>query len=126
MTIEELNKMEAKYRCFSCKPSFQKYRIGTIFDEEKSVRWNREEVERRNLLHEEEVKRLNNEKNKLREELISEIKKYIIEQIGANTKNVNLKANKIYNYLYSKYYAFGFNEIINKMDDLLELIKSIK
>ena len=126
MTIKELSEMEVKYRCFSCKPFSKKYKIGTIFDEEKSVRWNREEVERRNLLHEEEVKRLNNEKNKLREELIAEIKKHIIERIGKNTKNVNLKANRIYNYLYSKHYAFGFSEIINNMDDLLELIKSIK
>lgn len=60
------------YECFlnnySCKPNetkFPKVKEGTVIDEEKSVRWNREEVQRLICAREEEVKRLNREKNEI-------------------------------------------------------------
>lgn len=49
----------------SCKPSgLQKYKAGHIFDENMSVKWNRDKLEEENKKFEEEVSRLNTAKNK--------------------------------------------------------------
>ena len=65
---------------FSCKPTTKIVARGTIIDEEKSVRWNREEVERRRMAYEDEVKRLNTEKNKRIENAKKEVIDYIAQQ----------------------------------------------
>lgn len=44
MTIEALYNMAEQYTNFSCKPKSNKYKVGTIFDEDMSVKWNREEL----------------------------------------------------------------------------------
>lgn len=44
----------------SCKPSgLQKYKAGHIFDENMSVKWNRDKLEEENKKFEDEVSRLN-------------------------------------------------------------------
>lgn len=49
----------------SCKPSgLQKYKAGHIFDENMSVRWNRDKMEEENKKFQDEVGRLNTAKNK--------------------------------------------------------------
>ena len=63
MTLEELYEFADDWYKFSCKPTVQKYGKAHVFDENKSVKWNKEEVERRNKLHDEEVKQLQKEKN---------------------------------------------------------------
>lgn len=117
--IDELIYLSNQYTDFSCRPSCKKYKEGTIFDEEKSVRWNREEVDRRNNLHQEEVKRLNREKNQMYEKLVNLIYRYIIQE----TKVSKEKAIKIYNYLYEEYHSYGLTECINHLDDLLDLFE---
>lgn len=48
----------------SCKPvGLQKYKVGHIFDENRSVKWNREKLEEENKKYNDEVARLNTEKN---------------------------------------------------------------
>lgn len=117
--IDELIYLSNQYTDFSCKPFCKKYKEGTIFDEEKSVRWNREEVDRRNNLHQEEVKKLNREKNQMYEKLINLIYQYIIQE----TKVSKERATKIYNYLYEEYHSYGLTECINHLDDLLDLFE---
>ena len=78
ITLEKLYDMADKYIHFSCKPSSQKYKVGTVFDEDKSVKWNREEVERLNKKHEDEVKELNRKKSALYNDLVNSIQEYII------------------------------------------------
>lgn len=49
----------------SCKPSgLQKYKAGHIFDENMSVKWNRNKLEEENKKFKDEVSRLNTAKNK--------------------------------------------------------------
>ena len=49
----------------SCKPSgLQKYKAGHIFDENMSVKWNRDKLEEENKKFRDEVSRLNTAKNK--------------------------------------------------------------
>lgn len=118
ITLENLYDKAHEYENFSCKPAHCcKYKIGTIFDEEKSVKWNREEVERKNFEFENAVKQLNHEKNLLYTELISMINSYITVETGVSVK----KSEKIWNYLYSNYHAYGLAECLNHLDELLEL-----
>lgn len=119
MDLDKLYDMAAEYNKFSCKPKERKYKIGEVFDDDKSVRWNREEVERRNKLHEEEAKRLNTEKNRLLIEWIDAVYIYIMQE----TKVKKEKAKDIYNYLYTEYHSYGLTEVLNHLDDLLYLFK---
>ena len=49
----------------SCKPSgLQKHKAGHIFDENMSVKWNRDKLEEENRKFQDEVSRLNTAKNK--------------------------------------------------------------
>lgn len=47
------------------QPTLKKYKTGDIIDEEKSVRWNKEEVERLKKDYIDECNRLSKEKNEL-------------------------------------------------------------
>lgn len=119
MEFENLCEMADEYTCFSCKPKGRKYKNGEVIDEDKSVRWNREEIKKRNELHDEEVKKLNMQKNKMLLEWIDAVKLYIMEE----TKVKKDKADKIYNYLYMKYHSYGLLELLANMDELLDLFK---
>lgn len=115
--IDKLIFLSNNYSDFSCKPTYKKYKEGTIFDEDKSVKWNREEVAKRNLLYNDEVKNLNRQKNQMYTELINLIKRYITQE----TKVSDKQATKIWNYVYEEYHSYGLTECINHLDDLLEL-----
>lgn len=118
ITIEDLHTKATEYEYFSCKPtSCSKYKIGTVIDEDKSVRWNREEVERRNLEFENEVKELNRKKNLLYTEFVFMVKTYIVEETNVDEN----RANKIWGYLSLNYHSYGLHECINHLDELLEL-----
>ena len=115
--IDELIFLSNRYTDFSCKPTCKKYKNGTVLDEDKSVKWNREEVVKRNLLYDDEVKRLNRKKNRMYTELVNLIQKYIIQETNVSDKT----STKIWNYLYEEYHSYGLTECINHLDDLLEL-----
>ena len=117
MTIEALYNMAEQYTKFSCKPKSNKYKIGSVLDEDKSVKWNREEVERLNKIHDDEVKELNRHKNELYVGLVKAIKMYIIQETNVSEK----QADKIYNYLCNTYHSYGLRECLNQLDDLLDL-----
>lgn len=59
------NEFDREYG-MSCKPSgLQKYKAGHIFDENMSVKWNRDKLEEENKKFKDEVSRLNTAKTKL-------------------------------------------------------------
>ncbi len=45
-------------------PTLKKYKFNDVIDEEKSVKWNREEIKRLNRAYVDECNKLNDEKNK--------------------------------------------------------------
>ena len=70
----------------SCVPAgIRKVRADHIFDEERSVRWNREMVEKNNADYQAEVARLNTEKNKRRDAILENIYRLIQEDVGHAT-----------------------------------------
>lgn len=105
-----------------CKPNFKKPRIGDIIDEDKTVRWNREEVERLQKLYEDKVKKLNMEKNKRRDSLYEELYKTIKNEVG----NITIEdAKVIFNYAYEQGHSYGYNEVFSHLDDIMDLVSSI-
>jgi len=64
------------------KPSFRKLPKDYITDEDRSVKWNREQVEINHQKYQEEVARLNREKNKVRDTINKDIYKKIQEMVG--------------------------------------------
>lgn len=93
-----------------------------MIDEDKSVKWNREEVERRIKSREEEVKRLNREKaeiNKLYEE---GLKARLAEEYDLSLEEVNL----IWDYAYSEEHSSGLNTVYTYFDDLAGLYEDLK
>ena len=104
----------------SCKPTLVKPRANDVIDEEKSVRWNREEVERRILAYVDEVKRLNSEKNARRDALLKEV----YETIKRDIKGISLNdAKKIWEYVYAT--KNDYFDMFATLGDMVELIDSI-
>lgn len=106
----------------SCKPSWKKPKTDDVIDEDKSVKWNREEVIRLQNAYEEEVKKLNTAKNKRRDELYKELYKVIRYEVKGITIN---DAQQIFQYAYNKGHSYGYNEVFNKLDELIPLIRGI-
>jgi len=75
-TLNELEKIYTQVCNLPINPDnevFHYYPIGTVIDEDKSVKWNREYVETENKRYEEEIKRLRNIKNETVQKVIEEI-----------------------------------------------------
>lgn len=106
----------------SCKPSWKKPKTDDVIDEDKSVKWNREEVIRLQNAYEDEVKKLNTAKNKRRDDLYKELYKVIRYEIKGITIN---DAQQIFQYAYNKGHSYGYNEVFNKLDELIDLIGKI-
>ena len=115
MELQKLYDMANEYCNFSCTPSNKKYKAGEIIDEEKSVRWNREEVERRNNLRIEEVKRLGLERQLLFKNFNESVRQYIVERAGVSSDN----AERIYNYVHNL--GDSLKDMLDLLDELLYL-----
>ena len=120
-TLGEVQEKYESYKRFSCKPLNKKIKVGSVIDEEKSVRWNREYIEKHNKKVEEEVKNLQRKKNHLREEVKADACTYIMQE----TKVSKEKALSIYTYVEEKWEDENFYGCLSQLDDLLELIKTI-
>lgn len=120
MTWDEIQSEFDAMRHLSCVPSgICKVPLNHVFDENKSVKWNKEEVVRHNEEYQAEVARLNTEKNKQREAVVS----HIIEKIQEDVRH-NLSAKKakaIWDYAYKSSHAYGFNAIYETLAELIEL-----
>ena len=106
----------------SCKPSYIRPKTGDVIDEDKSVKWNREEVERLQNSYDEEVKKLNIAKNKRRDDLYKELYKVIRKEVGGITIK---DAQQIFSYAYAEGHSYGYNEVFIKLDDIIQLVGGI-
>lgn len=98
--VERLNKV----RNMSCKPvGMSLVKEGYVFDEDKSVKWNREQVYKNNQKYQDEVKRLNQAKIKAREETYAAFYKDIADAlnraIGGKEKVTTEQAKAVWEYL---------------------------
>ena len=108
----------------SCVPAdIRKVRADHIFDEEKSVRWNREKVEKNNADYQAKVARLNTEKNKRRDAILEDIYRLIQEDVGHDLSWV--KAQRLWAYAWVQGHANGFPDVYYHLQDMVELAKML-
>ena len=95
------------------KPNSKRPKDGEIIDEEKSVRWNREEVVRRQKAWDTECSRLKKAQNAEIEHISEAIELQIQEDIKAETKrSISKKAATIlWQKAYDRGHAYGFADI---------------
>jgi hypothetical protein len=119
--VERLNKV----RKMSCKPvGMSLVEEGYVFDEDKSVKWNREQVSKNNQKYQDEVKRLNQAKMKAREETYAAFYKDIADAlnraIGEKEKVTTEQAKVVWNYL-EEHLTDSYN-IEGPLYDLINMI----
>lgn len=121
-TWYDLRKAYEKACGMSCRPdeSFRKVREGDVIDEEKSVRWNREEVQRLKAEYEAEVKRLNTAKN----EAVNDVFARAVKLIASDMEVSEEKARILWSFLYDKYHSGG--EMFDQAEEYIDLICKIK
>ena len=119
--VDELRTMYEGAYCMKMKPDLlRSYKEGYVFDENKSVKWNREEVERLNGEYDEECKRLRSLRNSKIDEVENEIFKYISNETGLSID----KSKLVWKYLYEKYHAFC-SDLFDNLETLTELIYEV-
>jgi len=94
-----------------------------VFDENQSVKWNREQVNIHNARYLQEVDRLNTKKNKARDAIYEDIYRAIQEEVGHNLSRK--KAMAIWNYAFEKGHAFGFHDIMSNLNEVMELAETL-
>lgn len=109
--------MKAAYMNITPDSSFQKYGKNDIIDEEQSVRWNREEAERRNDAYNKELKRLTQEKQQAVDTVMNEIYKNIIEYVEFSGDDAERKARMIWSKVYEDHHSGGSYEIFSYIED---------
>lgn len=115
--IDDLERMCA----MSCKPTRHRLKPDTVIDEDKSVKWNREEVQRQNDLYEQEVKELNSKKNRLRDSLYDEI----YEKISYELDIPKDKAKPIWAYAYNEGHSYGVHGVVQLVMELIDLFNDV-
>lgn len=108
----------------SCVPAgIKKVRADHIFDDEKSVRWNREMVEKNNADYQAEVTRLNTVKNKRRDAILENAYRLIQEDVGHDLSRV--KAQRLWAYAWEQGHANGFPDVYYHLMDMVELARML-
>lgn len=108
----------------SCIPSgIKKLRGDHVIDMDQSVRWNQEQVRLNNEKYQEEVKRLNREKNKRRDAIYEDIYQKIQEEVGSGLTRGG--AVVIWNYAWELGHAYGISDVLSHLNDLMDMIQKI-
>lgn len=94
-----------------------------VFDENQSVKWNKEQVKINNRKYKEEVARLNTLKNKARDSVYEDIYKHIQREVGQDLSRD--KASVIWGYAYNQGHAYGISEIKIYLDEIIEVVKKV-
>lgn len=92
------------------------YEEGYVFDENKSVKWNREEVIKQN-------EKLKKESEMKREDFQDDVVKYILNSYKIdNNENI---ANMVYNMAHEFGHSSGYREILNETIDFADFAENI-
>lgn len=92
-----------------------------IIDEDKTVRWNREEVQRRNDEYRAERDRLYSLYCEANENCVKSAKRYIMDELGIDYD----KASVVWNRLYDDDHAYGYQEVLNCLNEEIDYLSRI-
>lgn len=124
MEWDEIQREFDRVNEMSCKPvGLQKYKAGHIFDENMSVKWNRDKLEEENKKYRDEVARLNAEKSKELWTVHDLVYRKIQEEVGHGLSEHAAVA--IFNYAYDSKHAYGFYAVRKELERLIELVSEI-
>ena len=113
----------------STKPDptkFPHYNQNDIIDENKTVKWNRDEVNRCREEYAKEKYRLNHGRNEALCSIINDIKEVFSDELS--TYHINSKksgkeiASLIYNKANEESHSYGIYDVLQKMDDYMDFI----
>ena len=108
----------------STKPSRKLLKEGTIIDESKSVKWNREQVIAENHKYYDEVKHLKDIQNKKAVEVEDKIiNEYIVDSLD-HTLNYEARVY-IFTEAYMLGHSEGANEIFSQLDELICFVNDL-
>lgn len=110
---------------YSCTPDaekFPKVKEGDILDEEKSVRWNREEVERLRNARAEEVKRLNREKAEINKLYTDGLVKRLAKENHITVDEAKIIWSKAYDMEHSS----GVRACVSEFGELVDMYDALK
>lgn len=109
---------------FSCKPDRDEFpypKIGTIIDEDRSVKWNREEVDRQRAVFETRVKDLNKYKN-----LIDvNFKEQLTRTLAKDNHITIAESKKLFDFAYDTDNTKGIRTVVNTYKDLAKMYKEL-
>ena len=101
------------------KPTVQRVGKDHIFDEDKSVKWNREEVERVNNQYQQEL----NDFRRMKANAYSAVERaavdYIMQELSVDFE----KAMKIYNFCYGLKYDESFEAVLELVNDIIDVLE---
>lgn len=128
-----IDKLYCEAYKITCKPDpkkFPRYKENDVIDENKSVKWNREEIIRLNQMHQNEVVRLNRIRNSEIFELDSLVKALIIDEIKYSIKNKSdawyeNAAKLIFKEAYERGHSYGMYDVIMYINNYIDLIINI-
>lgn len=120
-----LQSWECFHKHFNCRPDeteFPKYNPGDAIDEEKSVKWNRKEIKKRNDAWEEEFKRLMT----LYDELDCLYEKIAIKTL-AKQYGISIEETSIlWNVAYGSRHPFGLDDVYNEFCSLVYVYEKLR
>lgn len=109
---------------FSCKPDRNEFpypKIGTIIDEDRSVKWNREEIDRQRAAFETRVEDLNKYKN-----LINVHFKEQLNRALAKDSHITIaESKKLFDFAYNTDYTKGIRTVVDTYKDLAKMYKEL-
>ena len=120
--VEELNKAikENLYHVEYFKLKYLKE--DTVIDEDKSVNWNREQVEQLNL----EMKIKAKQNKQKRKDMELKQQKDIVRAYANQANLSEQKIKLILDYAYEESHSYGIQAVLETLDSLIDLIKKIE
>lgn len=124
MDWDDIQREFDRVNAMSCKPvGMQRYKAGHIFDENMSVKWNRDKLAEENKKFQDEVARLNTLKNKGFLAVHELVYQKIQEDIGHDLPRA--VAEKIFSYAYESKHTHSFYDVRCELERLTELFAEI-
>ena len=105
---------------FSCKPDKEEYpypKEGDVIDEDKSVKWNREEVARQRQAYLNRVDELNKCKNAICNAFDGRIVTLLAKDYGFSKE----ESRKIWNFAYGQEHSGGTSSVVNAYTDFADV-----
>ena len=122
-SIEEIVSLFEEAEKMPLSPKKKPLKEGYITDEDKSVRWNREQVEQSQQTYREETLRLRQERNQMLDKAKQEIILYIKDSLEKDFSEE--KCNLILSRAYEENHAYGLTSVINRVDEYVDFINDL-